>query len=235
MNSDSKDILKLVLILILLLVIAWCLSFFTTFDSVHKKLLFSSYDLDSWHSVKVDNILYKIKETKNVSKQKVSSFVIAPAQWNTIQQDWSQIYVLEEIKKLPLTIADQFQTAPCLSVITKNQNQKICLGDVNNSTGNFWIQIDDLFYLARTEMYFEGLYQSDVEGMRLSYHRLKSYFTEPFKNWYGQNFWSNAQQWSLKTKKSTLFSLNTDADLLYTYITKNIEIHREAKIEYLRK
>ena len=232
-HTDLKDIVKLSIIFIILIITAWAVSFYSTVDSTHKKLLFSSYELNQWDAIESNQVLYVKKNSKLAKDISTLVFEVNPKRWDRILNDLSQIYVVEKVLNPSTPIKQKFSNLWCFIVYKNFIQSSVCIGDANLSTGNFLIKIQDSYFIAKTDMYFEGLYQSEVEGNLLSYQRLLSYFKEPFKRWYGENFWTNATQWSLKTKKNTLFTISADNHLLLPSVPSEVQVDQVMLSRYL--
>jgi hypothetical protein len=235
LQKDIKDIFKLSGLLCILIIIAWSISFFSGLDGAKRKNLFSLYEIQEWKAIEVNQVLYIVQNGHEENANSQLSFHIEPKQWEKIVQDFERITIIEENIKPPLQTIQEISLNPCLKIHQKKSQVSFCLGQVNESTGNFWIQYGEKFFLVQTDMYFEGLYQSELEGLRLSYQRLKSYFLEPFKNWYGKNLWSNVEDITLTTKKSRLFSLNQKGELHYPQIPQDMEVDIEIIKNYFSK
>jgi len=225
LQKDIKDIFKLVSILFILIFIAWSISFFSGLDGAKRKNLFSLNELDQWRSIEINRVMYIIPNDlqKNTDKSQLS-FEIDSKQWEKIVQDLVRITIVEENINAPDEIKQQLSSNSCLKIHLTNSQKLFCLGSVNESTGNFWIQYGEKFFLVQTDMYFEGLYQSEIEGLRLSYQRLRIYFLEPYKNWLGENSWSHVEEITLATQKSRLFSIKKNGVLSYPQTPKDMDV-----------
>lgn len=241
MNSDYKDILKLCVITLFLMIFSWLVSYYKNHDQDHQRLLFSQAFMSSWEKITAQNIHYIIEVDKvNNHQQEKSVFLISPKHWSRVLKDFSQIYVVEESSLLTEQLEKEFEhEKPAFFVQTHDAQLKFSLGDINLSTGNFWLKEENMttkvtkFFLCRSEIYFEGFYQTDLEGEQLSYKRFENYFTQPFKSWYGDNFWQKATMISLKTKKNTLFSLDIKAKSMTPQPPPEIEIQQSFFQQYI--
>lgn len=226
MNSDLKDIFKLIAVLSLLIVIGWLVVFFSNHDAEKKQLLFPPYALSSWKSVTAQEINYSLDGTGNYS--------IDENQWSKIQTDLSRIYVLEVLTEPNQSLIQEFaKETPTFSINLSQGKLSYYLGAVNKDTGNFWLKIitsknnQSIYYLCRSEIYFDGFYQTDLEGNRLSYYRFENYFIQPFKSWYGKNFWISAKSFSLRTERNILFSINIEEKSFWPVPPPEVEIKKE--------
>lgn len=232
-TSDLQDIIKLGMTLLILIGIAWFISFYSRVDNSNKQYLFSAYELSQWEALESNQVLYYKENSSYKKDSSLLAFEISSSQWDKILSDFTQVYVLEELDNPTKEIINSFSEATCLTIYKKQNPISLCLGNVNSNTGNFLIKFQNSYFIAKTEMYFEGLYQSEVEGNRLSYHRFLSYFKEPFKSLYGKNFWAKGVEWSLKTKKNTLFSISVDLQLLVPVLPPEVKVDQVLLSQYL--
>lgn len=133
MNKDIKDILKLIAILLVLIVLAWCINFFSRVDIEDKKRLFSQFELSTWKEVEINDMRFKLSEENN------SPFQLDQQQWLKIQDDFSQIYVLEVASNADDNLIKEFSNLRPAMVIHGNFDESpktYFLGNIN-SIGKF--------------------------------------------------------------------------------------------------
>ena len=116
MSKDLKEILVLCFILMLLIFVAWSITFFSGHSSIHKQPLFTNYELEKWDAIQLEKIVYILNDDPSLRNKFLVSFLVNPTQKKKIFNDWTHIYVLEESDHPQESIRKQFTAKQCMRI-----------------------------------------------------------------------------------------------------------------------